>query len=123
MHNDDDAVKTQISDENKKGLSDLSPEQKDDVFKVCHILPRLEIKNEVLVEDEEEIAEGDLITIKVRSPSPHPLRGLRAQSKALPMHMVWLLTCTYKQVTVTRANLDEGESAPAVHAPYFPSTK
>lgn len=46
--------------------------------------------NEVLVEDEEEIAEGDLITVRV---------------------------------SVTRGNLDEGEKAPDVHAPYFPTVK
>jgi translocation protein SEC63 len=32
---------------------------------VCHLLPRLEVNTEVLVEDEAEIAEGDLVTIKV----------------------------------------------------------
>lgn len=49
-----------------------------------------QVTNEVLVEDEEEIAEGDLITVRV---------------------------------SVTRGNLDEGEKAPDVHAPYFPTVK
>jgi len=54
-----------LPDEQKKGLAGLGEEEKGDVLKVCGLLPRLEVTTEVLVEDETEIAEGDLVTIKV----------------------------------------------------------
>ncbi len=69
-------------------LTPFQPPQKPN--QVCHLLPRLDVKTEVLVEDETEIAEGDLVTIKV---------------------------------SITRANLEEGEAAGLVHAPFFPGAR
>ena len=53
-----------------------------DVLQVCHLLPRLDVSTEVLVEDETEIAEGDLITVKVSVTRTN----LDEDEKAGPVH-------------------------------------
>lgn len=70
--------------------SPLRLHRKEHVNHESHARLLFQVKTEVLVEDEEEIAEGDLITIRV---------------------------------TMTRTNLEEGERAPPVHAPYFPTKR
>ena len=41
------------SDADKKGLSGLSNEQREDIYKVCQILPHLNVEYGLFVEDEE----------------------------------------------------------------------
>ncbi|CAM9305978.1 unnamed protein product, partial [Phaeothamnion confervicola] len=52
-------------DEEKKGLGRLTDLQREEVFRVAKVLPDVDIAVDVYVEDEEQIAENDLVTIKV----------------------------------------------------------
>lgn len=54
-----------LPDDQKKGLATMTEGEKTDVLQVCKLLPRVEVSTEVGVEDESEIAEGDLVTVKV----------------------------------------------------------
>ncbi|CAM9614777.1 unnamed protein product, partial [Sphacelaria rigidula] len=54
-----------LSREERKGLDKLTAEQQEEVHKVCDIIPDVDVKVDIFVEDEEEIAENDLVTIKV----------------------------------------------------------
>jgi len=53
--------------ESKKGVADLTQEQKEDVFKCCELLPQLNIQTKVFVDDDEDdsVYEGDLCTVRV----------------------------------------------------------
>ncbi|CAM9819394.1 unnamed protein product [Ectocarpus sp. 6 AP-2014] len=51
--------------EERKGLDELTPEQQEEVHRVCSIIPDVTVKVDIFVEDESEIAENDLVTIKV----------------------------------------------------------
>lgn len=43
-----------VPDSEKKGLSNLTSEQKDDVLKVCSLLPNIKVETKLFVEDEDE---------------------------------------------------------------------
>lgn len=77
-------------DDLKKGLEKMSEEDKKDVLDACKIFPLIDVSVNAHVDDEEEIAEGDIITVEVK---------------------------------VTRTNLEVGEKAQPVHAPFFPGIK
>lgn len=49
-----------------QGLDQLTAEQQEEVHRVCGIIPDVDVAVEIFVEDETEIAENDLVTIKVR---------------------------------------------------------
>ena len=51
----------------RQGLDKLTPEQQEEVHRVCDIIPDVEVNVDIFVEDEKEIAENDLTTIKVRT--------------------------------------------------------
>jgi len=78
-----------ISDDEKKGLADMTSEQKKDVLTCCKIIPNLTVDTKIFVDDDEnpDVYEGDLCTVRVN---------------------------------LTRENLEDGEKAGQVHAPYFP---
>lgn len=46
-------------------MNKLTPAQQNEVHRVCDIIPDVEVKVDIFVEDEGEIAENDLVTIKV----------------------------------------------------------
>jgi len=56
-----------IPNESKKGLRDFNDEQKEDVLKCCEILPNIDVKSKVFVDDDEDdkVYEGDLCTVSV----------------------------------------------------------
>lgn len=54
-----------VPDEHKKGLAGMSDLQCADVVRVCSLMPSLCLKLELFVEDEDEIAERDLVTLLV----------------------------------------------------------
>jgi len=54
-----------VTDEHKKGLSGMTDIQCADVMRVCNIMPMLESKLKMYVEDESEIAERDLVTLLI----------------------------------------------------------
>ncbi|CAM9107702.1 unnamed protein product [Laminaria digitata] len=49
----------------RKGLNKLTSAQQEEVHSVCDIIPDVEVTVDIFVEDEGEIAENDLVTIKV----------------------------------------------------------
>lgn len=49
-------------------MDKLTPEQQEEVHSVCSIIPDVEVQVDIFVEDEGEIAENDLVTIKVSRP-------------------------------------------------------
>ena len=67
--------------EEKKGLRNLSDDQVADVVRVGELLPNVEVDVRVDVEDEEEIAEKDLCTLRV-----HILRKHAVNGRAPPVH-------------------------------------
>jgi len=67
--------------EEKKGLRNLSDDQVADVVRVGELLPNVEVDVRVDVEDEEEIAEKDLCTLRV-----HMLRKHAVNGRAPPVH-------------------------------------
>lgn len=48
-----------------QGLDQLSEKQQEEVHRVCSIIPDVTVQVDIFVEDEGEIAENDLVTIKV----------------------------------------------------------
>jgi len=56
-----------LPDETKKGLRDMSDEEKKDVFACCKIIPDIDVSYTVFVDDDEDakVYEGDLVTLKV----------------------------------------------------------
>lgn len=48
-----------------QGLDGLTESQQEEVHSVCSIIPDVDVKVDIFVEDEGEIAENDLVTIKV----------------------------------------------------------
>lgn len=56
-----------IANDDKKGLNDLTEEQKADVFKCCDIIPNITLKSKIFVDDDEDakVYEGDLCTVRV----------------------------------------------------------
>jgi len=56
-----------VPDEEKKGLADMSDQQKRDVLSCCKLIPDLDVKTRVFVDDDEDdkVYEGDLCTVRV----------------------------------------------------------
>lgn len=48
-----------------QGLENLTAKQREEVHSVCSIIPDVDVQVDIFVEDEGEIAENDLVTIKV----------------------------------------------------------
>lgn len=57
-----------LDNDSKKGLSDFSEAQKEDIFKTCKLLPDVTIESRVFVDDDEDsnVYEGDLCTVAVK---------------------------------------------------------
>lgn len=49
----------------RKGMNDFSDEEKDEIHRVCTILPKLNVRVVAEVDDEDFIAEEDIMTIKI----------------------------------------------------------
>jgi len=56
-----------IPEEEKKGLADLTEEQKQDVLICCKIIPDITVESKIFVDDDEDalVYEGDLCTVRV----------------------------------------------------------
>lgn len=52
--------------ESRKGLSELTDAQRAEVNSVCNMLPNMDLQITIGVEDEEEIAEGDIMTVTIK---------------------------------------------------------
>lgn len=81
-----------LDDDAKKGMATFTEEQKQDVLSYLKMIPDISIDTKVFVDDDEDdnVYEGDLCTIRVR---------------------------------LTRNNLEKGEKAGLIHAPFFPFPK
>lgn len=51
--------------ESRRGMAKFTEEERNEVNRICKILPDVDLKVEVGVDDEENIAEGDVMTIKI----------------------------------------------------------
>jgi len=56
-----------LPDENKKGLANMSDEEKKDVLKCCELFPNISVNTQVYVDDDEDdkVYEGDLLSVEV----------------------------------------------------------
>jgi translocation protein SEC63 len=99
-------------DSDKKGLSHLSQEQQQDIFRVCKIIPSLKIETKLFVEEDEPDLDRGAQAEEVNGQNENDTRG----DQIFEQDLVTL------RVTLTKENITDGcESAP-VHAPYFPKT-
>lgn len=77
-----------------QGLEELTAEQQEEVHRVCSLIPDVDVQVDIFVEDEGEIAENDLVTIKVRSTArSHDYLGLVLDSLGqgnVMYKMVWM---------------------------------
>jgi translocation protein SEC63 len=57
-----------VPDDQKKGLADFTPEQKEDVIKFCSLIPNITVETNIFVDDDEDdkVYEGDLLTVQVK---------------------------------------------------------
>ncbi|OQS02609.1 translocation protein SEC63 [Thraustotheca clavata] len=53
-------------EEDRRGMKNMSEEEKAEVNRVCSILPNIDMDITVEVEDEDQIAEGDIMTVTVK---------------------------------------------------------
>ncbi|KAF0718470.1 Aste57867_1674 [Aphanomyces stellatus] len=56
----------ELPEDERKGMAKMSEDEKAEVNRVCTILPNVEMELTVEVEDEEQIAEGDIMTVTVK---------------------------------------------------------
>ncbi len=58
----------ELADEDKRGLKDMSEEQKQDVLKCCKLIPNITVESKIYVDDDEDdkVYEGDLMTVQVK---------------------------------------------------------
>ncbi|CAB1121292.1 unnamed protein product [Ectocarpus sp. CCAP 1310/34] len=75
--------------EERKGLDQLTPEQQEEVHRVCSIIPDVTVKVDIFVEDESEIAENDLVTIKVTLTRNNVEDGSKVQPVYAPKYPVF----------------------------------
>ncbi|CAM9348933.1 unnamed protein product [Ascophyllum nodosum] len=78
-----------LSREERKGLDKLTPEQQEEVHRVCDIIPDVEVNVDIFVEDEKEIAENDLTTIKVTLTRKNIAEGATAAPVYAPKYPVF----------------------------------
>jgi len=57
-----------VPDEEKRGLKEMTAEQREDVFKCCKLIPNISVETKTYVDDDEDdkIYEGDLMTVQVK---------------------------------------------------------
>jgi len=61
------AAYLKVPDDTKKGLANMTDEEKNDVLKCCSLLPDITVQSGVYVDDDEDddVYEGDLVTVEV----------------------------------------------------------
>mmetsp|Transcript_16122 Transcript_16122/g.37579 ORF Transcript_16122/g.37579 Transcript_16122/m.37579 type:complete len:665 (-) Transcript_16122:220-2214(-) len=77
-----------VADEEKKGLSTLGDKERADVYEVAKIIPDLQVDLKHFVEDEEEIAEKDTVTLQVTLTRLNLEDGTRASPVHAPFFPV-----------------------------------
>lgn len=130
-----------IGDDEKKGLSGLKENEKADVLTVCNdIFPRLEVTYKLYVEDDEEEDFGDdyeeltgnvsastalladETTTVAQSPGGNMTKydASKKAREAISGSSIYEGDLITLRISINRANVEEGEEAPYVHAPHFP---
>ena len=106
----------QIPDDDKKGLANLTHDQREEVLKVCSLIPKLKIDYKLFVEEPEEDFLGDE---DGKTDEPAASESV-VEIKGDSIYESDLVTL---RVTLTRENITElkGKASP-VHAPLFPKT-
>ncbi len=118
-----------VPNDDKKGLSTLSAEKRDDVIKVCSLIPNLKIETKLYVEEEEEDFLGDEDDSpadkkkKAATTSEVALKEKKDEVAVISGDTIYEGDLVTLRVTLTRENITEIKGkAPPVHAPYFPKT-
>lgn len=77
-----------IPDNEKKGLADMTEEQKNDVLTCCKIIPNVTVDTRIFVDDDEntEVYEGDLCTVRVNLTRNHLEEGEKAGQVHAPFY-------------------------------------
>jgi len=77
-----------IPDDEKKGLADMAEEHKEDVLTCCKIVPNMTIDTKIFVDDDEnpEVYEGDLCTVRVNLTRNHLEEGQKAGQVHAPFY-------------------------------------
>ena len=57
-----------VPDEDKRGLKEMTEEQKNDVLQCCKLIPDIEVESKIFVDDDEDdkVYAGDLMTVQVK---------------------------------------------------------
>lgn len=103
-----------VPDEEKKGLSTLTADQRAEVLRVCSIMPHLKVETKLFVEEEETDFLADSGDAPVESDADKPA--------AVSGDQIYEQDLVTLRITLTRENVTEGATAPPVYAPYFPKT-
>ncbi|CAM9712379.1 unnamed protein product [Pylaiella littoralis] len=75
-----------LKKEDRMGLENLTAKQQEEVHTVCSIIPDVDVQVDIFVEDEGEIAENDLVTIKVTLTRNNVEEGGKVQPVYAPKH-------------------------------------
>lgn len=73
-----------LPDDQKKGLNNLDDDARMEVYRVCKLIPDIDIKLKWFVEDEQEIAERDTVTVQVKLTRNNVPDGGKAQPVYAP---------------------------------------
>ena len=123
-----------IPDAEKKGLAQLTEEQRTEVLRVCNIITHLKVETKLFVEEEEkDFLEGEddtPATVAAAAASKAVVKKTKTQAdeeeeaKALAVtgDKIYEQDLVTLRITLTRENVTEGDNAPPVYAPHFPTT-
>jgi len=114
-----------FDDDLKKGLSNLDDSDRMDVLRVCSMIPNIDVQLKYFVEDEEEIAERDTVTLQVTITRTNIADG----EKAPPVHAPyypgkkeecwWVLLSEVEHKHLVRLDKVTDQSKVVVHETMF----
>lgn len=110
----------EVPDEEKKGLTGLTAEQRAEVLRVCNILPHLKVETKLFVEEEEL----DFLADSGDAPAAatEDCDEDTDKANAVTGDQIYEQDLVTLRITLTRQNVSEGATAPPVYAPFFPKT-
>mmetsp|Transcript_18895 Transcript_18895/g.42083 ORF Transcript_18895/g.42083 Transcript_18895/m.42083 type:complete len:660 (-) Transcript_18895:109-2088(-) len=116
-----------VPDEEKTGLSELTEDQKEEVLRVCSIMPNLKVELKLFVEEEEtnfmdEEEEEEKKEKVLKEGEEEEEKEKVAPQPEVSGDEVYEQDLVTLRVTFTRENVSEGKRAAPVYAPYFPKT-
>jgi len=106
-----------LPDADKKGMDRLNDEQKQEVLRVCNIIPHLRVTTALFVEEEEkDFLEGLEDALPPVDDTASAATGSIRGDQIFEQDLVTL------RITMVRENVTQGDSAHPVYAPHFPKT-